>query len=196
VAIGADDRVASDRLENTLAALVVAINDKLLEGLANSSDLGPSDTAALVVLSRVPQRIEAVSRQLGLSHSATVRLVDRLDAAGLARRRPGRDARSVSVALTARGVRSARRLLAEREHILSVALADLTVTERAALAGVVERLLVRLARDWTTAMQICRLCDIPGCEADGACPVALGAEERTHVSAEELRQRRGRGAIS
>src|SRR5690242_8592014 len=81
--------VASTRLPNTLGALAVAISDRLLAGLRDRSELGPSDAAALVILSRVPQRIEDVSRQLGVSHSATVRLVDRLEAAGLAARAPG-----------------------------------------------------------------------------------------------------------
>jgi DNA-binding MarR family transcriptional regulator len=183
---------ASERLENTLGALAVAISDRLLGGLRRGYELAPSDAAALVVLARIPQPIEAVRRQVGLSHSATVRLVDRLEAAGLAARVPGRDARTVNVRLTATGTREVRRLLEERERIMSDVLADLSTDERLVLATVVERLLEQLATDWRVAMHICRLCDIPGCEADGPCPVAVGAETRTPLAAETVqRGRRG-----
>src|ERR1051326_2481301 len=114
---------ASDRLENTFAALVVAVSDDILRGISDRWQLGASDAAALVVLSRVPQRIDGVSRQLGLSHSATVRLVDRLVDDGFALRGRGADGRSVAVRLTPAGKRRARGVLAERERVVRRALA-------------------------------------------------------------------------
>ena len=167
----------SGRLANTFAALAVTINDRLLVGLAERYELGPSDTAALVVLGRVPQRIEDVRQQLGLSHSAAVRLVDRLEASGLAVRGRGGDARSVRVRLTAAGRRRAHDVLTERERIVADMLAGLSPSERRSLAEVVERLLEQLATDWQTTMLTCRLCNIPLCEAHAPCPAALGAQE-------------------
>jgi DNA-binding MarR family transcriptional regulator len=183
-------------LENTLGALAVAISDRLLAELRHGYDLAPSDAAGLVVLARIPQPIEAVRRQVGLSHSATVRLVDRLEAAGLAARVPGRDGRTVNVRLTATGTQEARRLLEERQRIMSDVLAHLSVDERLTLAAVVERLLEQLAVDWRVAMHICRLCDLPGCESDWPCPVAVGAEERTKIPDEALHIRRSRRQMS
>jgi DNA-binding MarR family transcriptional regulator len=168
--------VESQRLPNTFAALSVAINDRLIGGLVDRFDLTPSDASALIILARVPQRIEDVSRQLGLTHSATVRVIDRLESGGLATRAPGRDKRSLSVRLTGAGKRLARSILLERERIVANILAELSASERKLLAGIVERLLEQLAVDWPTTMQICRLCNLPHCESDAPCPAAVGLE--------------------
>jgi MarR family transcriptional regulator, negative regulator of the multidrug operon emrRAB len=172
----------SDRLENTLAALAFAINDGVIARLADRYGLGSSDAAALVVLSRIPQRIDDVSQQLRISHSAAVRLVDRLVASGFATRAPGRDARSVSVRLTPAGKRRARAVLAQRQRVVGGMLAGLSTSERSVLARTVERLLENLAVDWRTTMEICRLCDLPACEEHAPCPAAQGAE-RTRAEA-------------
>jgi MarR family transcriptional regulator, negative regulator of the multidrug operon emrRAB len=177
--------VAGGRLANTFGALALAITDDVMGQLSRRYFLGPSDAAALVVLSRAPQRIEDVSQQLRLSHSATVRLVDRLEAGGLAARSPGRDARSVNVRLTPAGKRRARAVLAERDRLVDDILTDLSSAERELLAGVFERLLEQLGVDWETTMQVCRLCDIPACEAKAPCPIALGAERNSGKTAAE-----------
>ena len=99
-------------------------------GIAGRSGLGPSDAAALVVLARPKRsvanlRIEALRHDLGLSHSAAVRLVDRLQAAGLASRESGSDGRSIAVRLTAAGRREAEGVLAERRGVVEEVLAPL-----------------------------------------------------------------------
>jgi MarR family transcriptional repressor of emrRAB len=182
--------VAGSRLANTFAALALAISDEVMGQLSRRYSLGPSDAAALVVLSRAPQRIEDVSRQLRLSHSATVRLVDRLEAGGLAARSPGLDARSVTVRLTPVGKRRARAVLAERDRLVDEILTDLSSAERELVGDVVERLLEQLGVDWRTTMQVCRLCDIPACEAEAPCPIALGAERNSGQTAAEAALRR------
>jgi MarR family transcriptional regulator, negative regulator of the multidrug operon emrRAB len=164
---------ASDRLENTFAALVVAVSDGILKEISDRWQLGASDAAALVVLSRVPQRIDGVSRQLGLSHSATVRLVDRLVDNGFAVRGRGGDGRSVAVRLTPAGKRRAKSVLAERERVVGRALAGLSKADRAALARIVDQLLEEQGVDWLTTLRICRFCDIPGCEHEAPCPAAV-----------------------
>jgi len=181
---------ASERLENTFAALVVAISDDIVRELSHRWQLGPSDAAALVVLSRVPQRIEGVSRQLGISHSATVRLVDRLVDSGFAVRGQGRDRRSVSVRLTPAGKRRARGVLAERERVVQESLGALSEPDRALLARVVDALLEAKGIDWRTTMQICRFCDIPACEHRAPCPATIRPQRDSPLPQTALRGRR------
>jgi DNA-binding MarR family transcriptional regulator len=172
--------IQAERLANTFAALAVTISDRVQLRIFERFELGPSAAAALVILGRRPQYIESLSRQVALSHSATVRLVDRLEDAGLARRGPGSDARRVGLRLTAAGRRRADAILAERAQVVSELLESLGAADRRALAEVVELLLEELAEDWTEGMHMCRLCDIPFCEQKAPCPVALGAEEHAH----------------
>jgi DNA-binding MarR family transcriptional regulator len=169
-------RARSDRLANTLGALVTEISAQIQDGLAERCGLGPSDAAAIVTLARRSRSIEELSHILGLSHSATVRLVDRLEDAQLVRRTPGEDRRSVTLKLTAAGGRRADDLLAERTRVVSEILEPLRTPEREDLARIVERLLEELAGDWDAALHICRLCDLELCESQGACPTGIGAE--------------------
>jgi len=169
-------RARSERLANTLGALVTEIGDQIHSGLSEYCGLGRSDAAAIVVVSRRPRGIEELRRILGLTHSATVRLVDRLEDARLLRRGPGEDGRSVTLELTAAGTHRAASLLAERDRIVSEVLAPLRGSDREDLARVVERLLQALAVDWDAARRICRLCDLEHCDARGDCPTRIGAE--------------------
>jgi MarR family transcriptional regulator, negative regulator of the multidrug operon emrRAB len=165
----------AERLSNTFGALVTEVAARLHDGLVERSGLGLSDVAAVVLLSRAPRRIEDLSRILHLSHSAAVRLVDRLEDATLADRTPGEDRRSVTVRLTPSGRRRVDSLLAVREQVMSAVLSPLRSTERSELATVVERLLEELSEDWDAARHICRLCDIGTCEAHATCPTGVGA---------------------
>src|SRR5213083_759449 len=64
----------------------------------------PVQLQALAVLAGGDMRMRELARRLGLATSTVTRLVDRLEAAGLAERRPARpDRRSVLVGLSATG---------------------------------------------------------------------------------------------
>jgi MarR family transcriptional regulator, negative regulator of the multidrug operon emrRAB len=78
---------------------------------------------------------------VGLSHSATVRMVDRLTEDGLVYRRAGPDRRSVSILLTAPGRRTAERLRREREATLARLIAPLEPEERRTLLALAEKVL-------------------------------------------------------
>ncbi|MGH2804762.1 MAG: hypothetical protein ACRDL4_17210, partial [Thermoleophilaceae bacterium] len=101
---GAADR-QSARHANLLGAVALAVGDRLRAAAESGSGEGGSAPAALVSLAGYLDGgpIDSLRDPLGLTHSATVRVVDRLVAGGLARRRPGSDRRTVSVALTAAG---------------------------------------------------------------------------------------------
>src|SRR5690242_19213409 len=66
---------------------------------------------------------------------------------GHAERRPGRDQRSVAVVLTPKGTETAARELASRERALSDAVGVLTLGERKALTGALEKVLARITAD-------------------------------------------------
>jgi DNA-binding MarR family transcriptional regulator len=159
---------------NLLGALAVLLTDELDDATHRAAGRSGATAAALAVLGQEPgQGIETLRLPLGLTHSATVRLVDGLQADGCARRGRGTDGRSVSVTLTEAGRARARAVLDGRAEVLDRALATLTRDERRALTGLLERLLPALVESDQHAERICRLCDWAVCP-DEACPVTHG----------------------
>jgi len=121
--------------------------------------------------------IEQLRRPLGLSQSATVRVVDALEADGLALRSPGADARSVRVELTAAGRKAARAVLRRRSAVVDTALGALSDSERDALTGLLEKMLGALTTDSDHAERVCRLCDWDSCP-EPRCPVDLAGRAK------------------
>jgi DNA-binding MarR family transcriptional regulator len=170
-----------DRAGNLLGALSLAIGDRTSDALGSAS--GQSDSAA-IALSALDQfldepTVDRLRQVLGLTPSGTVRLVDRLAAAGYVERRPGPDARSVSVRLTAAGRRAAKRVTTARAELLGEALQILDPSEREQLDALLARVLPGLIRGPGATRWMCRLCDMTACGRDaGRCPVANAARER------------------
>jgi DNA-binding MarR family transcriptional regulator len=172
------------RQANLLGALVLTVADRLRVATEHRAGQGGSAPAALVSLAGYLDGgpIDSLRDPLGLTHSAVVRLVDRLSAAGLAVRREGPDRRSVGVTLTPEGSRAAAAALEARQDALETALAALDQGERAELARLHEKMLTALTDSRATAGHICRLCDAEACgHEQGRCPVTRGADaaERT-----------------
>ncbi|WP_037062714.1 MarR family winged helix-turn-helix transcriptional regulator [Pseudonocardia acaciae] len=160
-----------DRSANLVTALVVALADALDETTGRAGAHGANGASALATIHFVPgERIDELSRVLGITGSGTVRLVDRLVADGLVERRPGRDRRSVSLWLTERGAAVAEEIVARRREVLRRALEPLTDAQRDALAAVAEPALAGMAVNRERADRICRLCDYVACPQD-RCPV-------------------------
>lgn len=158
---------------NVLGALGLALADRLAEATERIG--GPSAATALASLygTRAGARIDGLAAVCGLSHSGTVRLVDRLAAEGLIERRRGADQRSTALFLTPAGRRSARRVLAERDASMHSLLSLLTGDQQERLAGLAEALLAELAVDPAAEGRLCRLCDLEACgRSSGRCPVA------------------------
>jgi MarR family transcriptional repressor of emrRAB len=167
------------REANLLGAVALAVSDRVRAAVELAAAQGGSAPAALVSLAGYldGSPIDAVRGPLGLTHSATVRLVDRLVAAGLARRREGPDRRSVAVELTPAGHRAAAKAARARAEALEEALAGLDAGERAELARLQEKVLATLTDGRATAGHICRLCDSHACgHWEGRCPVTQAAD--------------------
>lgn len=160
-----------DQLTNLLGALALAVADVQGREMQEASGLGGSAVAAVVTLGEYPGlSVAELASIVGLTHSATVRLVDDLARRELVRRQAGADRRSVGLALTADGEAMRRRLMAARAAVLSDATEGFSGADRDAFARGVVRVLERLTTSRRVADHICRLCDEEACGRD-ACPV-------------------------
>jgi DNA-binding MarR family transcriptional regulator len=157
------------RVANLLAALAVAVTDRLRD-----ERLSPSAAATLLTLAQwQPMGMHELAQVVGLSQSASVRLIDELAAAGQVRRL-GKKGRAVPLALTAAGQRRAAALRARRLEVAERALAALRRDERARLEPALGAMLAALTDGRVAARHICRFCDHGTCR-DGGCPVGAAA---------------------
>jgi MarR family transcriptional repressor of emrRAB len=164
---------------NVLGAFGLALADRL--AVATESAGGPAAAAALVALSgqAAGGSIDALAGVVGLSHSGTVRLVDRLARDGLVERRRGADQRSAALVLTPAGRRRARTILTRRNAEMHSVLSLLTDGEQRALLSAAERVMRKLGVDPDAERRRCRLCDVDACARNrGRCPVVAGRSPR------------------
>jgi DNA-binding MarR family transcriptional regulator len=180
---------------NVLGALSLAVADRMNTAVESIAALGPSAPAALAAMHEFADggSVTQLSSVLGLTHSGTVRLVDRLAAEGLVERVGAEDGRAVSVVLTGDGRRMAAQILQAREQSLSGALAGLSPEEVDSLAAALDTMLttVTLARAEERSARtsdrprpwLCRLCDFTACgRSEDNCPVnnAVPSSNRSH----------------
>ena len=167
------------RTANLLGALALALGDRMKVAMTAAAERGPTATAAILSLHGWPGRnIEELRGALEISHSAAVRLIDRLEAEGIVRRvrDAAADARTVLLLLTPAGERQADLVLAARERALADVLAQaLDDTQTAVLAGHAARLLATLSEGSATMRRICRCCDLQTCTD---CPVEAAGASR------------------
>jgi MarR family transcriptional repressor of emrRAB len=167
------------RTVNLLGATSLAVNDLALAGAARTAGVSGSGAAALVVLSTAPAvGVTELGRRVGLSQSAAARMVDSLEATGLATRRSGAG-RGVTVRTTASGERLARQLLAARDAPLARLLDALDDEETATLAKLLTKLLTRAYGEVGDAELLCRLCDRDACTTGATCPVGQAERDLT-----------------
>jgi DNA-binding MarR family transcriptional regulator len=176
------------RLANLLGAWSVAVSDRITAAAERAAGRGGQAPGALVSLEQFAEgsTIEQLSAVLGLTHSATVRLVDALVADGhVARRRSRGDGRAVAIRLTPSGRATARRIGRARSQAVQEVLGGLTDAQRRTLTAVAERLTGDLAAlrleqraegELPAGGWLCRLCDFGACgRPEGRCPAAATA---------------------
>jgi DNA-binding MarR family transcriptional regulator len=131
-------------------------------------EMEPTDAAALnVVLAEPGISIKELSRNLGLSHSATVRVADRLTAGGLVTRDAAGRGRTVALTSTESGTSLAREAAARRATVLEHATAGLSDAQWQDLMGLLATVVRQLAPAQDQVDQACRLCDQRRCLARG-----------------------------
>jgi MarR family transcriptional repressor of emrRAB len=191
------DWSTEERQANLLAVLALGINDRVRHAEEAAAGHGSAAPAALVALHEFlgGASVDQLRQVVGLTPSGAVRLIDKLSAAGLVRRGPGRDGRSVAVTLTRRGGETARRILASRRRASETLLDGLSSDEQEALTPLLERLLQQLTASRMDERHrsetppggwLCRLCDLSACRrAGGGCPVARAAQSASASPVEE-----------
>jgi DNA-binding MarR family transcriptional regulator len=158
---------SSARDANLLGATALAVADRLAAAPRDAAVLALDDWLA-------GASVEALARVVGLTHSGTVRLADRLESERLLERRPGADARSVAVYLTVAGHAEAGRLRAAREATLHELIAPVGAGREPFVAGL-EAVLSALTAAGAAPRRTCRLCDAHACGHPDRCPVTLAA---------------------
>lgn len=166
------------RTANLLGAAALSVTDLMVSGATAAAGVSPSGTAALVVLSEARGlTVTELGRRVGLSQSASARMIDSLEAAGYVSRSPG-PGRWVTVGLTDAGTQAAQGLLAARGESLAGVLGALNEGEQAELARLLARLLDRLHGEIRSGEVICRLCDRAACTSSAVCPVGQAERDR------------------
>jgi DNA-binding MarR family transcriptional regulator len=167
---------------NRLGALALTLSDAVREATEAATGTAGGLPAALVSLREWADGspVEALAAAMRVSHSRAVRIVDRLEATGLARREPDpSDGRRALVRLEPAGRRLADRALRARARVLDSAVAALEPGELHDLDRLLAALLDATTVDTRAAMETCRLCDAHACGHEhGACPVTRAADRR------------------
>ena len=165
------------RTANLLGALAGVITDRVDTQLRSHPNQNSSAAAALNLIALYEGCSNAeLGMVLKLSHPATVRLVDKLEAAGLVESRTAMtDWRAVALFLTPVGQDRALRVLQQRCVALEAIVNLLSVDQRNQLDGIAETLLAALTTTPIEGGHICRLCDAIICPQD-ICPVHQKAE--------------------
>jgi DNA-binding MarR family transcriptional regulator len=163
------------RTANLLGALSGEVSYRLERQLKRHPNQTSSAAAALNVIGFWEGcSNNELASALRLSHTATVRLVDKLEADGLVEARSAQDKRAVALHLTERGATNVRELLTERCAALEEITAALTAEESRAFTSLLEKLLRGVTPGMQAATRICRLCDQTACP-EAICPVHQAA---------------------
>src|SRR5947207_15829811 len=130
-------------IPNVISAWVLDAHDALVDAAAREAALDPRELAALtLVSSHSGSSVDWLRGRIGLTQSGTVRLVDRLQAAGLLdRSRAG--GRGVALAVTAEGADRLARWNVARERVVDDLLESIPPRERSSLATSLAGALVR-----------------------------------------------------
>jgi DNA-binding MarR family transcriptional regulator len=166
---------------NLLGALALTLADRLEHAVTAAARLSSSDAAALSALHHFldSPNVDLLARVLGLSSPGAVRLLDRLEREGLARRVAGTDGRVTSVALTAAGRRRAQAVTRARSELAERALEALSPAEQRQFGTLASKILAGLTRPPGATRWTCRLCDLDACgRPQGHCPVYEAAKAR------------------
>jgi MarR family transcriptional regulator, negative regulator of the multidrug operon emrRAB len=168
------------RASNLLGALAIGVGDRLQRATEAVAGRSGARAAALTNLAQWPgDTIEDLRHMVGLTHSATVRVVDGLVADGLVERVPVGGGPAVRPEMTPAGQAEAQKVLAARHDVLDSLVATLSEAEIATFTELAERFLRMLTHDFKAGELICRLCELDACPQE-RCPVAL--RQRIHRS--------------
>jgi DNA-binding MarR family transcriptional regulator len=172
----------TSQVANRLGALALTLSDGIREATEEATGLAGGAPAALVSLREWADgsSVEVLAEAMRVSHSRAVRVVDRLEEAGLARREADpSDGRRALVRLEPAGKDIARRALEARSRVLRSAVEHLGMADLGSLDLLLGALLDTRVADVHAARGTCRLCDAHVCgHYDGVCPVTRAVDRR------------------
>src|SRR3954453_14892005 len=143
------------RVANRLGAVALTLSDRIREATEEATGMGGGLPAALISLREWAdgRSVEVLAEAMRLSHSRAVRVVDRLEAAGLARRESDpADGRRALVRLEPGGRTLAERALEGGSRVLLLAVAELGGADARDLDGLLGALLDATTVDLRAAM--------------------------------------------
>ena len=172
-----DAAMDGPRDRNIFGAFALMISDDIVRASSSRApEAGPAASALALIAHKPGLSIRMLSVGVGLSHAATVRLVDRLSTEGLVERREhSTDGRTRSLHLTEAGKVASDAVLASRDKVIAEGLSILTPTELDALYSIAERVLRDRLENLEHSYRICRLCCYEGCTN---CPIDAELHER------------------
>ncbi len=157
------------RTSNLLGVVGLAVADRIEDSAREILKHAGETPAALVVIGYdLGPTNDQLRRVLGLSHSGTVRLVDRLVEDGLVVRREGNDKREIALYATREGKALREEILAKRLAAVGSLLDPLTKVEQETLASLLHKMLSSLEATDMERRTLCRLCDNRVCRN---CPI-------------------------
>ncbi len=157
---------------NWLGTLAILIQDRVEARWQTELDLSPMSAAALVQVEQESGcAIDAVATRIGLSHSATVRLIDKLVERDLVSKDRARDdQRAQSLKLTKPGRKLAAQLHQIRNRVTDDLLGLVSPAEGQALGKAVAAILHRAVTTKREGDMVCRVCDEGRCRPE-ICPI-------------------------
>lgn len=159
------------RSANLLNAFGAMLADALAQPTPTAGARGGSETAALITIASYPgQSIKILAKILGLSHSAAVRLVEKLGDEGLVDVARGHDRRQAVVAATVAGQEITTAILAARRARLLALLGALDRSETDQLTRLMAKMIAAETRSPADGDRLCRFCDLANCPQE-ICPV-------------------------
>jgi DNA-binding MarR family transcriptional regulator len=162
--------------------MALTLSDGIREATEAATGMAGGLPAALVSLQEWAdgRSVDVLADAMRVSHSRAVRVVDRLEAAGLARRESDpSDGRRALVWLEPAGRELAGLALDARSRVLLSAVASLDAADARDLDRLIAAVLDSTTLDTSAARGTCRLCDAHGCgHYDGTCPVTQAADRR------------------
>jgi MarR family transcriptional regulator, negative regulator of the multidrug operon emrRAB len=183
--------MADARTANLLGAFLTGLHDHMSARLEQDSEVSGDAPAALVAIAYNEGRtVEFLRRTLTLSHSWTVRVVEKLEKAGLVHKKTGTDKRAVALFLTEQGKRKVQGIIRTRRRCMDEVLGVLPVKDQKKLTSMLERMLAVLTGDDDSAEAICKLCEVDVCPQN-RCPVTLAVKPRPATRAERATSLRG-----
>jgi DNA-binding MarR family transcriptional regulator len=160
---------------NLVAAFSMAVAEAIDASTTEHVGLdNPVPAAFVTVYTRPDITIDDLRRVLALSHSGTVRIIDRIEVRALLTRQ--RRGRTVALRVTPEGARAAEEDLHARSRTVEALLDQLPVSSRRKLESA-ETALHTLSTGRTEARHLCRRCDQSTCAEGEGCPVDAAATQ-------------------